>query len=555
MEAKPTEGKIYVPPLILESKISELENTLEEERILIGLEQMVFSTVFINTDFFKTSKAPITNDDDVLFDEEFDFLNSNGCFDKYVEQFDFNAKLPDNSQFIVNSNGLPSVYEKDLKKRKPEVKPEWRPKKKIDETTKSFFDSECCSKHMTRQKDILFNYTEKFCGNVRFGNDQFSPILGYGNVVQENLTIKKVSYVEGLGHNLFIIGQFCDKYLEVNFKAKRCCVRTEDGKELLVGTRKSNLYTINLSNIKNNNVVCLLSKASMQQSWLWHRRLSHLNFRYINMLVTGNLVKGLSELKYVKEHLCDACEKAKDETPDVIISFLNTVQLNLHKTVKLFRTDNGTKFKNKTVDDYLESVGITHQFYAARTPEQNGENSNKFSPKADEGIFIGYSQTSAAYRVYLKKSKIFVESVNVSFDEEMAFDQLSSEPVITGVLASRQIKPEVAQSVGCTAIPTQQTSNVQSTKSSAPVTSTEPLQEEHTGYRDDQHDQSTSIPLPHVHKWIKEHPVHQVIGDPSKRVQTRSATANECIFYSFLSKIEPTRVSEALKDPDWITAM
>ncbi|KAI3707459.1 hypothetical protein L6452_25998 [Arctium lappa] len=166
-----------------------------------------------------------------------------------------------------------------------------------------------CSKHMTMQKSMLSNYKDKYCDIVRFGNDQFSPILGYGDVVHENLTIKKVSYVEGLGHNLFSIGQFCDKDLEVNFKAKTCSIRTGEGKELLVGSRKSNLYTINLSKVQADNQVCLLSKASMQQSWLWHRRLSHLNFRYINKLVSGKLVKGLPELKYEKEHLCAACEK------------------------------------------------------------------------------------------------------------------------------------------------------------------------------------------------------------------------------------------------------
>ncbi|KAI3681214.1 hypothetical protein L6452_36000 [Arctium lappa] len=378
--------------------------------------------------------------------------------------------------------------------------------------------------------------------------------MGYGDMVHNNVTIKKVSYVEGLRHNLFSIGQFCDKDLEVNFKATTCSVRTEEGEELLVGTRESDLYTINLSNVQTDKQVCLLSKATMQQSWLWHRRLSHLNFRYINNLVRGKLVKGLPELKYEREHLCAACEKgkmkraphkpkpepstsaplellhmdlcgpmrtqslgekkyilvivddysrytwvkflrSKDETPDVLITFLKTTQ----------------------VEEYLESVGISHQYSAARTPQQNGmferrnhtlfeaartmlsqsdlplflwaevvstacytqnrsmihsrfkktpyalinnrtptikyfhifgckcfvlndrESLNKFSA-TDEGIFIGYSSTSTAYRIYLKKSKTVIESINVTFDEEMASEQHSSEPVITGVLASGQIR-------------------------------------------------------------------------------------------------------------------
>ena len=135
---------------------------------------------------------------------------------------------------------------------------------------------------MTGNKAILSNFVEKYGGVVRFGNDHFAAIMGYGELIQADLTIKRVAYVEGLGHNLFSIGQFCDKELEVNFRSTRCSVRTYEGKELLVGSRRTNLYSINLNNLRISQEVCLMSKASGQQSWLWHRRLSHLNFKNIN---------------------------------------------------------------------------------------------------------------------------------------------------------------------------------------------------------------------------------------------------------------------------------
>ncbi|KAI3735242.1 hypothetical protein L6452_14734 [Arctium lappa] len=436
-----------------------------------------------------------------------------------------------------------------------------------------------CSKHMTGQKGMLTNFTEKYCGTVRFGNDQFSPIMGYGDMVHDKVTIKKVSYVEGLRHNLFSIGQFCDKDLEVNFKAKRCSVRTEEGKELLVGTQKSDLYTINLSNVQTDK------------------------------------------------------------------------QVNLQKPVKLLRTNNGTEFKNKTVQEYLESVGISHQYSAARTPQQNGvvkrrnQSLNKLSAKADKGIFIGYSSTSTAYRVYLKKLKNVVESVNVTFDEDMASEHVCSEPVITGVLASGQISPEpvsqanksdgaststnhlsdldllfelfydeflgtrvtksivvdrmedlmithptisdistesgsliqqevevqiptptvevvinneeteVAESEGCSVRTDLQPHQVVPTETSAPTTSTEPPIPSEQSIADFYIDLSTYNPLPHEQKWTKEHPISQIIGDPTKPVQIKSASMNMCMHEYFLSKIEPTRVSEALADSDWVTAM
>nr|GEZ27228.1 integrase, catalytic region, zinc finger, CCHC-type, peptidase aspartic, catalytic [Tanacetum cinerariifolium] len=112
-----------------------------------------------------------------------------------------------------------------------------------------------------------------FLGTVRFGNNDFAVIVGYGDVVIGSMTIKKVYYVKGLGHNLFSIGQFCDKGLEFAFQKSTCFVRNEDGVDLLTGDRSSNLYTIALNEVASNSSTCLLAKASSSQSWLWHQRL------------------------------------------------------------------------------------------------------------------------------------------------------------------------------------------------------------------------------------------------------------------------------------------
>ncbi|GKF94874.1 retrovirus-related pol polyprotein from transposon TNT 1-94, partial [Tanacetum coccineum] len=107
------------------------------------------------------------------------------------------------------------------------------------------------------------------------------------------------------------IGQFCDKGLEVAFRKLTCFVRNEDGVDLLTGDRSSNLYTIALNEIVSKSSACLLAKASSSQSWLWHQRLSHLNFATINNLVKNNLVQGLPKMKFEKDHLCSACEQGK----------------------------------------------------------------------------------------------------------------------------------------------------------------------------------------------------------------------------------------------------
>nr|GEZ56069.1 hypothetical protein [Tanacetum cinerariifolium] len=126
-----------------------------------------------------------------------------------------------------------------------------------------------CLKHMTGDRSLLRNFIQKFIGTVLFGNDNFEAITGYGDYIQ--------------------------------------------GDDLLTGGRESNLYTIFISDIAASSLVCLMSKANSTKSWLWHRRLSHLNFGTINDLTRLNLVDGLPKFKYEKDHLCSACERGKSK--------------------------------------------------------------------------------------------------------------------------------------------------------------------------------------------------------------------------------------------------
>nr|GEV67094.1 hypothetical protein [Tanacetum cinerariifolium] len=132
-------------------------------------------------------------------------------------------------------------------------------------------DHRSCSKHMMGNHALLTNFVEKFLEMVRFGNNDFAVIAGYEDVVIGSMKIKKVYCVEGLGHNLFSVGQFCDKGLEFAFRKSTCFVRNEDGVDLLTGDRSSNLYTIALNKVASNSSTYLLAKASSSQSWLWHQ--------------------------------------------------------------------------------------------------------------------------------------------------------------------------------------------------------------------------------------------------------------------------------------------
>ncbi|GKE26267.1 retrovirus-related pol polyprotein from transposon TNT 1-94 [Tanacetum coccineum] len=148
---------------------------------------------------------------------------------------------------------------------------------------------------------------------VRFGNDHIASILGYGDLQWGNILITRVYFIEVLGHNLFSIGQFCDSDLEVAFRRNTCFIRNLEGVDLLKRNSTTNFYTINLYEMASASPICLMARATSTKSWLWHQRLSHLNFDNINDHAKYDLITGLSKFKYHKEHLCPFREQGKSK--------------------------------------------------------------------------------------------------------------------------------------------------------------------------------------------------------------------------------------------------
>ncbi|GKB57077.1 integrase, catalytic region, zinc finger, CCHC-type containing protein [Tanacetum coccineum] len=127
-------------------------------------------------------------------------------------------------------------------------------------------------------------------------NDQIARIMGYDDYQLGNVIISRVHCVEGLGHNLFSVGQFCDEVLEVAFQKNTCFIPNLEGVDLLSWSRDTNLYTISLDDMLKSSPIYLLSKASKTKSWLWHCRLSHLNFGTFNKLAKDGLARGIPRL-------------------------------------------------------------------------------------------------------------------------------------------------------------------------------------------------------------------------------------------------------------------
>nr|GFB23128.1 hypothetical protein [Tanacetum cinerariifolium] len=266
---------------------------------------------------------------------------------------------------------------------------QWVPKIRNDHVQKRivqlilFIVDSRCIKHMTGNLKLLCNFVEKFLGTVRFGNDQFAPILGYGDLVQGNIMINRVYYVEGLNHNLFSVGQFCDADLEVAFRKSTCFVRDLQCNDLLVGNRGSDLYTISLQESTLSTPLCLMAKATPTQACSFKSKAVSISKGRLNLLhmdLCGPMrVASINVKKYIMVIVDDYSRytwtlflRSKDETPEVLKEFLTMIQRNLQAPVITVRTDKGTEFLNKTLNVFFKEEGIQHQTSTARTPEQNG---------------------------------------------------------------------------------------------------------------------------------------------------------------------------------------
>nr|GEY59563.1 hypothetical protein [Tanacetum cinerariifolium] len=335
-----------------------------------------------------------------------------------------------------NSRGTPERLATP-KPRKPRFLLRWLPtdrlfdqEGKLVASSESESQSDCSNGDNACTSNAIEPKIKRFRNSTSLldRNDHVAAILGFGDLQWGNILITRVYFVEGLGHNLFPIRQFCDSNLEVVFRRNACFVKNLEGVNLLKGDRSTNLYTINLHEMASASPICLMAQASSTKSWLWHQRLSHLNFDTINDLAKYDLVTGLPKFKYHKEHLCPSCEqgkskrashppklvpnsrqrlhllhkdlcgpmriasingkryvlvivddysrytwvhflRSKDEAPEVIITFLKRITVLLQSPVIIIRTDNGTEFKNQMHKEYFDTVGISHQISSVRTPK------------------------------------------------------------------------------------------------------------------------------------------------------------------------------------------
>ncbi|GJU24035.1 putative ribonuclease H-like domain-containing protein [Tanacetum coccineum] len=295
-----------------------------------------------------------------------------------------------------------------------------------------------CSRHMTGNKAYLAEYQDFNGGPVDFGESK-GYITGKGKIKIGKLDFEDVCFVKELQHfNLFFVSQICEKKNKVLFTDSECLVlspefKLPDANQVLLRIPiQKNMYSFNLENIVPlGGLACLIAKATIDESNKWHRRLGHVNFKNLNKLVKGNLVRGLPSKIFQNDHTCVACQKGKqhkasckaksvssishslqllhmdlfgptsvrslnhktyclvitddfsrfswvfflrtkDETSGILKDFIRQIENQLNQKVKTIRCDNGTKFKNKDFIEFCGSKGIKREYSNARTPQQNG---------------------------------------------------------------------------------------------------------------------------------------------------------------------------------------
>nr|GEY27714.1 hypothetical protein [Tanacetum cinerariifolium] len=499
-----------------------------------------------------------------------------------------------------------------------------------------------CLKHMMGNLKLLTNYVEKFLGTMKFGNDQIAPILGYRDLVQGAVTIKRVYYVEGVNHNLFFISQFCDADLEVAFRKSTCYIRDLKGNDLLTSSSRIDLYSITLQDtsspnpcflmakatssqawlwhrrlsylnfdtinlLSKNDIVgndlltsssgidlysitlqdtsspnpcCLMAKATSSQAWLWHRRLSYLNFDTINLLSKNDIVVGLSKLKFVKDHLCSSFElgkaklksfqskttpsskrrytwthflRSKDETPVVLIDFLRLVQRGLHAQSRAYR-----EF-NKRTRVIVETIHVNFD----ELPQMASDHVSSDSVPQCQNMTLEHDSLSLGLQCQ-ENVPHATGTVTTSNELDLLFSLMFDE-LLNG--STQVVSKSSAETTADSPIPCQQQHttplNTHTTTEPTCQVPTQALTVQDRGETSSRYVDSSNMHTfyqrhPSEYCWTKDHPLEQVIGNPSQSVRTRRQLESDgemCMFALTVSRTEPKNIKEAMADSAWIESM
>nr|GEZ46399.1 retrovirus-related Pol polyprotein from transposon TNT 1-94 [Tanacetum cinerariifolium] len=441
--------------------------------------------------------------------------------------------------------------------------------------------------------------------------------MGYGDYQIGNVIISWGYYVKGLGHNLFSLGQFCDSDLEVASRQHTCFICNLDGVDLLTGSQGNNLYTLSLQDMMASSPICLLSKASKTKSWLWHRRLSHLNFGAINHIARKGLVRGLPKLKFEKDHLCSACAMGKStkkthkpKSKDTNQEKLYLLCMDLCGPMRV-ESVNGKKYILIIVDDYsrftwaevvatacftqnrsiiclrhgktpyellhskLPDLSFFHVFGALYYLTNDSENLAMASEQSSLGPVLNEMTPGTISSGLMQKYSPSTSYVPPSRNDwdllfQPMFDELLNPPPSVVNQAPEVITPiaEVIPLVHADSTVIPQDVRDDNLDMEVAHMGNDPLfgipilevtSTQSSSTASPQSILQKNHPIPHHNsKWTKDHPLNNIIGQLSSPVSTQLQLHEQalfCCYDTFLTSVEPNTYKEALTQSCWIEAM
>ncbi|XP_061993496.1 uncharacterized protein LOC133711381 [Rosa rugosa] len=547
-----------------------------------------------------------------------------------------------------------------------------------------------CSRHMTGDKTWFASFEdENTTGSVTFGDGRKANILARGTVNTPGIpNLKNVLFVEGLTANLISVSHLADDYEDVWFNKQRCLVLNQKGEGIMGGKRSfDNCYHIQ-ANESSSSQPCLSVKTTEETFELWHKRMGHVNYQDLLKLSSKQCVRGLPNLKGKTDKICGECKVGKQtKAPHRVVnsttttkalellhmdlmgpaqsesfggksyilvvvddfsryiwvnflkdktetfeSFKNLSQKLIIETqssnncLVRIRSDNGTEFKNASFSNYCRELGVSHEFSAPITPQQNGiverknrvlldmarvmlhaaglstnfwaeaistacytinrvflrpgtdktayelwkgkkpnvghfhvfgspcyilrdrEHLGKFDARSDDGVFLGYSLNSRAYWVYNKRTRVVMESINVSIDnqcvkQEVTFadtSPFSVTPSQNTETSSEEEEEEIYDNIF------------------------EPAPTQRRGFKQVQKDHSTQDIIGNLTDgpMTRRKAAIQVSSSEVSEenvllcfITENLVSMNIISHFGFVSIVEPKNIKAALLDDNWISAM
>ncbi|GKA41285.1 retrovirus-related pol polyprotein from transposon TNT 1-94 [Tanacetum coccineum] len=412
-----------------------------------------------------------------------------------------------------------------------------------------YLDSRC-SRSMTGVKSYLHKYVEQPGPKVVFGDNSSCITKGYGSINYGGIVFTKVAFVNGLKYNLISISQLCDAKYIVQFDDKQGTIFNANKEIVLIAPRRNDVYVLDMSSLTPNGA-CFFAKASESVNWLWHKRLSHLNFKNINKLAKQNKVLGLPSLVYSKDKPCTTCEKGKHHrasfktkqnfsirkclhllhmdlfgpvspmsinhekyTLVIVDEYSRMVENQNDVKVKQIRTDNGTEFRNHELESFYSDVS----YYII----PHGRSLTEITQENHVSEVIARNEPEIPHMEDIEGPPNLINTEG-THEQNAQNDQMITQP--TDIPSGNNT--EVSGSIHESLVPDVTQSHISNQAS------------------------TSSHPAPQD-RWSRDQHIKlvNIIGDHGEGMLTRSmaakltvASASECLFDDFLSEIEPKKAS------------